>query len=102
MFLRNVFSQYFIAKHFERNVNILKCGLDTNIELSGFTAQLVEQCTCIAEIPLKAPEVSIRDNRPFSLVHFVFPKRVHAGIFMLACTHFNEQNKGLNLLSMIT
>ena len=26
-------------------------------------------------------------------------KRVHAEMFMLACTFFNEQNKGLNLLS---
>ena len=29
-------------------------------------------------------------------------KRVHAGIFMLACPHFNEQNKRPNLLSIIT
>ena len=29
-------------------------------------------------------------------------KRVHVGIFMLACPHFNEQNKRPNLLSIIT
>ena len=29
-------------------------------------------------------------------------KRVHAGIFMLACPHFNEQNKRPSLLSIIT
>ena len=29
-------------------------------------------------------------------------KRVHAGLFTLACTHFNEQNKGPNLLRIIT
>ena len=58
-------------------------------------------------------------NRPFSLVHF-FPntnhviilrrigplfcslKRVHARINMSACTLFNEQKKGPNLLSIST
>ena len=50
-------------------------------------------------------------NRPFSHVLFVFPiqidpffcslKRVHAGIFMLACALFNEQDKEQILLSTI-
>ena len=50
-------------------------------------------------------------NRPFSHVLFVFPiqidpffcslKRVHAGIFMLACALFNEQDKEQILLSII-
>ena len=59
------------------------------------------------------------DNRPFSLAHFVSQyrscdntqevgplfcslKRVHASMNMSACTLFNEQNKGPNLLSIIT
>ena len=29
-------------------------------------------------------------------------KRMHAGIFMLACPHFNEQNKGPKLLSILS
>ena len=58
-------------------------------------------------------------NRPFSLVYFFSQythvqilrgfapffcslNRVHAGIFMLACALFNEQNKGPILLSIIT
>ena len=39
--------------------------------------------------------------RRFGLL-FCSLKRVHAGIFMLACPHFNEQNKRPNLLSIIT
>ena len=54
-------------------------------------------------------------NRPFSLVHFVFPiilrrigplfcslKRAHASVNMPACTLFNEQKKGQNILSIST
>ena len=60
----------------------------------------------------------LKCNRPFSLEHFVFPyrscddtrrfdplscslKRVHASMNMFACTMFNEQDKGSNLLSII-
>ena len=38
----------------------------------------------------------------WSFVLFCSLKRVHADIFMLACTFFNEQNKGQILLSIIT
>ena len=52
-------------------------------------------------------------NRPFSLVYFVFPIQIMwwysgdlilclANIVILACTLFNEQDKGSNLLSIIT
>ena len=55
-------------------------------------------------------------NRPFSLVHFVNHviilrtigslfcslKRAHASMNMSACTLFNQQNKGPNLLSIST
>ena len=63
---------------------------------------------------------SFASNRPFRLVHFVFPntdhviilrrfgllfcslKWGHASMNMPACTLFNEQNKGPSLLSIIT
>ena len=65
--------------------------------------------------------ITVRDfNRPFRLVHFVFPntdhviilrrfgllfcslKWGHASMNMPACTLFNKQNKGPSLLSIIT
>ena len=63
-----------------------------------------------------APLGAVSGNRPFPLVHFFLHvlilrrfgpffcslKRVHAGIFMLACALFNEQNKRPILLSIIT